>query len=95
MSDDKVYVGDVGTVILVDTLSDITSSTVRKILARKPNGIEIEWAAAVDSTTKLSYTTQDGDLDTVGKWMLQAYVELPSGKWYGETAHFTVHERFG
>ena len=42
----------------------------------------------IDNISK--YVTVTNDLDTVGRWSLQSYVETPLGKWYGTVKAFQV-----
>jgi hypothetical protein len=86
----KVYVGDTGTLIELDTGVSLAGATVLEIKVRKPDGTLATWSASA-SATKLAYTTQPTTLDQAGVWRLQASVTLPSGKWLGETALLSVH----
>ena len=85
-----VFAGDVGTEIMVDCAADITTATVRSIIVRKPTGVKVVWPAEMLTSTMIKYTVVDGDLDVVGRWKLQAYVEMPSGRWFGEVATLNV-----
>lgn len=92
----KLYVGDIGTEIVLDCGVDVSSATVRKILVRKPNSdAAIEWAALAEGTNKIKYVVVDGDLDVAGIYYLQAYIEMPTWKGRGETANLTVANLFG
>ena len=86
----SVFAGDVGTEIMVDCGADITTATVRSIIVRKPSGVKVVWDAQTLTSTMIKYTVVDGDLDVVGRWKLQAYVEMPSGRWFGEVATLNV-----
>lgn len=86
----KVYVGDTGTLIELDTGVSLAGATVLEIKARKPDGTVATWPATA-SATKLQYTTLADTLDQAGTWKLQASVTLPSGKWLGETAFVRVY----
>ena len=89
-----VYVGDIGTEIILDCGTDISSATVRKINARKPDGTTLQWLADADGTTSIKYVTVDGDLSAAGLWLLQAYIEMPGWKGRGETARMPVADSF-
>ncbi|NLB81929.1 MAG: hypothetical protein GX800_10065, partial [Clostridiaceae bacterium] len=39
---------------------------------------------------KLKYTTIAGDIDTVGRWQVQAYVEIGAAKYYSTKCTFVV-----
>lgn len=76
--------------IVLSTGYDISAASVAKILYKKPDGTEGEWEGVVSDTTKISYDVQDGDLDQVGTWTIQSYVEIDSKKGYGAYAYMTI-----
>ena len=86
----QVFVGDIGTEIAVDCGTSLTTATVRKIIAKKPNGTSVTWTAVADGTNGIKYVTQANDLDVAGVWQLQAYVELSAWKGSGAVASMTV-----
>lgn len=88
----KIYIGDIGTNIIVDLGSDITTATVKKIKYKKPDGTEGEWLANISGTRFFTYTSVSGDLDPIGKWILNAYVEMPAWQGHGETFCMVVHD---
>lgn len=90
----KVYLGDTGTVILLDCGQDISAATVRSIEVRKPNGTTASWAATASGANSISYTSVGGTFDYAGDWVLQAKVTLPSGVWLGASASLTVYRPF-
>ena len=90
----KVYVGDIGTVIVLDCGQDISAATVREIAVRKPDASLVTWTAVASGPNALAFTTVSGTLDRAGRWLLQAKVTLPSGSWLGETAELTVYAPF-
>jgi hypothetical protein len=90
----KVYVGDIGTEIILDCGSDISAATVRKIKAKKPNGSTVEWTASASGTNGIKYATLTGDLSMAGVWYLQAYVETAAWKGLGETFELVVSPEF-
>lgn len=90
----RSYVGDVGTVVLVETNADLSAATSCKLMVRKPNVAEpVEWTAT-DDDTKVRYVIQSGDLDAPGDYLIQPLVTLPSGTWRGETFTWTIYEAF-
>ncbi|MCU0963545.1 MAG: hypothetical protein MUF08_00475 [Burkholderiaceae bacterium] len=91
----KVYVGDTGTVIVLDCGQDVSAATVRSIEVMKPDGTLLSWSAALSGTNAIAYTSQANTFDTPGKWQLQAKVTLPSGVWRGATARLVVYPAFG
>lgn len=78
----EVFVGDFGTVIALDCGMNVSGSSVRKIIAKKPNGQVVEWVAALDGTNGIKYSIHPGDLDMAGVWLLQAYAEIDG--WHGK-----------
>lgn len=86
----NLFVGDVGIDIRLDCGIDISTATVRKIVARSPKGVKKTWSATLRGTTELSYITQDGDINESGVWKLQAYVEMPLMKCYGTVVTLPV-----
>ena len=91
----KAYVGDTGTVIVLDCGQDISAASARSIEVRKPDGTTTSWTASASGTTAIQFTTIAGTLDMPGRWKLQARVTLPSGQWRGETAPLDVYSAFG
>lgn len=87
-----VFVGDVGTEIVLDCGVDVSSATVRNIVARKPGGAKVTWPAVADGTNSIKHVVVDGDLDAAGTWKLQAYVEMPGWRGYGDVAALTVNQ---
>jgi hypothetical protein len=90
----KVYVGDTGTLVELDTGADLSTATLVNVKAKKPDGTAVTWVATVSGTT-VRYTTLTADFDQHGGWTLQAYVEMPTGRWTGEAAALTVYPAFG
>lgn len=89
----KVYVGDTGTAIKLDTEAVLSGATALSIMALKPDGTTVEWpATAVD--TSVQRLTAAADLDVPGTWRLQAKVVNPSGEWLGETVKLKVYPAF-
>ena len=85
-----VFVGDVGTEISLDCGVDVSTATVRNIVVRKQNGGKLTWGAVADGTNAVKHVTILGDLDAPGSWKLQAYVEMPGWKGFGEVATLVV-----
>ena len=90
----KVYVGDTGTAIVLDTLQDISTASLAAIEVRKPNGVLLTWTGAVYETTKVRFITLSDTLDLPGEWAMQARVTMPSGSWLGEVALLRVYSPF-
>lgn len=90
----KIYVNDVGTEIVVDCGSDISTATTTDLLIHKPNGRVATWSGSIYNTNYIKYTTILGDLDEAGDYKIQAYIELPSWSGRGESTSFTVYKGF-
>lgn len=90
----KVYVGDIGTLVKVDCGQDISDSTVFKILVKKPDKTEHEWDGVLGGTDYIEYNSQAGDFDQAGTYQIQAYIDTPTWQGKGETAKFTVYKKF-
>lgn len=88
----KHYEGDTKTVILVDTLHDITGATKLELRVIKPCNEEVTWTGTLNGTTKIQYITQAADFDEPGKWRLNAYVESPDWTGLGDLATWDVYE---
>ena len=88
----KIHKDDVGTKIILDVGTDVSTATDLRIVYKKPNGVSGYWPAQLDpeDPTKIYYIVQEGDLDVVGVWIVQAYVEMPSWKGHGTEAKFNV-----
>ena len=85
-----VFVGDIGTEIILDCGTDISTATVRTINARKPDGTAVQWTAVASGATAIKYVVLVNDLSVAGVWLLQAYIEMPGWKGRGETASLQV-----
>ena len=90
----KVYIGDTGTAIVLDTGQSLAGATASTIEVRKPDGTPVSLTAPVFESTKVRYITLAGTFDQAGEWLLQAKVTLPTGVWLGETASLTVYRAF-
>lgn len=84
-----MFEGDQGTELVLDCGTDISTASGLKIIARRPDGLRVEWLAVLDGTNSVMYVIQPGELK-VGCWQFQSYVEMGGGKWYGEVVKHTV-----
>ena len=90
--ENKIYAGDVGTEILLDTGENISTASSLKIIFKNRQGTG-EWVGAVVETTKIRYITVADDLKE-GDWQLQASVVMPGRSGLGETVDMKVHAKF-
>jgi hypothetical protein len=91
----KVYVGDTGTVIVLDCGQNVSAASARAIAARKPDGTVASWSAVAEGANSIKYTTEVTTLDQAGTWQLQAVVTLAAGTWRGESVALQVYPAFG
>ncbi|UJX41683.1 hypothetical protein K9F62_02995 [Desulfovibrio sp. JY] len=79
----KLFVGDIGTVIVLDVGQDITGATVA-MRVKKPDGSIVTWDAVVtDDATGISHTIAAGELNESGIYRVQAVVALADASWSG------------
>jgi hypothetical protein len=96
----NIYVGDIGKEFLVDTETDLSGVTAKKLIVLKPGGQEVEWipvvtTGATGDYTVLKYFSVSGDLTIKGTHILISYAEWGTGsKHYGEPATFYVYDKF-
>lgn len=86
-----LHLNDIGTRILITikegaSAVDISTATVMEFDFKKKDGtnltVDAEWET--DGTDGImEYVTIEGDIDQLGKWSVQPYLELPN--WQGHT----------
>ena len=81
-----VFVGDVGTLIKLDTKNDVGEAIGVKILARVQGTDDVvELSAVVGETTKLQHVKTALTFAVAGIWELQAYVDFAGDEeYYGD-----------
>jgi len=90
----KIYIGDIGTAIKVDTGSDLATATTTNIQIKKPDDSVEIWVGAVVEDTVIQYTSTVDTFDQIGNYEGQAVVVLPSWDGLGETFTFKVYGEF-
>ena len=90
----KIYIGDIGTLITLDTNENISTATVTNIKVRKGDGTISTWTGSLSGTDSVQYTIVADDLNCAGTYKVQAYIEMPDWSGSGETAEFRVHNAF-
>lgn len=91
----KIYQNDFGTVFKVNVGKNIVGATKVQLLVKKPNASSFTtWVGSVLDRTYIKYVIKRGDLDLVGIYTLQAYVELPAWSGRGDTTTFEVYAPF-
>ena len=69
--------------VILDTTVDITGASSATIKYEKPDGTKGVWEGSIYDTTKVKYDIEEGDLDDVGIWKVQAVVVLGGLTGYG------------
>lgn len=101
----KHYVGEAGTVLLLDTGVLIGSATQQYIIYKKPDGVTTgSFAGSLYSSSSLlagaigtyfvAHTLVPTDLDQPGTWKFQAYVAAVGGTWWGEMVKQIIYDDF-
>ncbi|NOR85392.1 hypothetical protein GQ473_04685 [archaeon] len=90
----KHYVDDIGTIITVNCVEDISAATTTEFKIKKPDGSITIWPAVVYNSTYMRYTTISGDFDTPGVYILQSHVILPTWQGLGDSAEFTIYQSY-
>lgn len=79
----KIYRGDVGTEILINMQTDLTSATGIVLVVKKPDDTVVNWIPTVQNDEYLKYTVVSGDLNLKGDYTIQA--NLTIGSWTGSS----------
>lgn len=95
----EIHLNDVGTVFELTATDggvvvNLSTASVKQIIFAKPSGATLTQNASfvTDGTDgKVKYTTVAGDLDMLGNWQVQLYVELATGKWKSNIQRFRVY----
>ena len=96
-----IYVGDVGTIVELtikdenQSVVNVSGATLKQVKFKKPNSTSVITQTAAFSTDgvdgKIRYVTLTGDIDTVGDWLVKAYIELGANvKFYTDYIAFQV-----
>lgn len=94
----QVQLGDVGTAFDVSVydqdgnLMDLSTATALYVIFLKPDGTNMVASATNPSTGKVRYVTRTGDLDQVGRWEIQAHIEMAGADWHTTVGKFKVLE---
>lgn len=93
------YQNDIGTIIELDTQSDLTDAVTLQMKILKPSGTILTKTATIPvgltaSDGKITYTTVSGDFDEVGEYNIQAHIVGSSTDHLGNNATFTVKAPF-
>lgn len=103
MSCSKVYVNNVGTEVLVDAAQDISTAEILILHVKKPDNTEVEWTIneahwpGIDDdhpNSQIKYIINVGDLDLIGSYKIQPYIDMPTWTGIGQTSSFKVWAKF-
>jgi hypothetical protein len=90
-----IYQGDTSIVFRLDTgIADVLLETATEIsiLVQRPSGTIVTWTATqYGDTSEITYTTLAGDLDEVGDYIIQSYLEWGTSTHHGDSIPFTVY----
>lgn len=91
----KIYTGQIGLLIELDTLIDLTNATTLEIKYRRPDRTTGAFTATADGTKIVYTTTSAEDLPEAGEtWKLQAHAAGTGWDFLGETVDFVVTDPF-
>ena len=92
--EDKIYVGDVGTIISCWVDNDISAGTYFAMKVKKPLGTEVVWVSDLSGITNIDYEIIAGDFNESGQYEVQSHIILPSGEWTGKTTYIQVWDEY-
>jgi len=90
---------DIGTIFSLTvkdsdgTVIDVSTASTKYIYFQKPDRTRLKKTAAFrtdGSDGQIGYVAISGDIDQVGEWQVQGYVETSDGKFFTEVESFTV-----
>lgn len=79
-------------IILETEYEDLASAEVTRILYQKPGSATVGYWQASVSGYDLIYQPEEGDLDIVGQWTFQAYIEVAGKPGYGSKVTYQVQK---
>jgi hypothetical protein len=91
---EKVFVGDVGTVIRIDMQEALTNLTGEELHVRKPDKTSVVWEGVglTINGNYLEYIILEGDIDQAGDYLISPYGTIGIWTGHGETAKMVVDE---
>lgn len=99
MAANEIHLNDIGTEFRLTILEsgaavDVSSAT-NYIKFKKPDNTVVTESGSLhtDGTDGIiKYTSVSGDLDTVGTWRIQAFVDYGATEFYSDVSTFKVHK---
>jgi hypothetical protein len=99
MAANEIHKNDVGTEFRITILEDAAAVNVAAstnyIKFSKPDNTVVTQSGSLytDGTDGIiKYTSVSGDLDTVGTWKLQAFIDFGATEFYSDISTFKVHK---
>jgi hypothetical protein len=95
-----IYSGDIGQLISIDTLIDLSEASSTQFQVSRPDGSIVIWNNLTISTgstglqSVLTYVTRINDLGLAGEYKLQPYIVTPSFNGHTATAYIQVNQLF-
>jgi hypothetical protein len=94
-SNEKVIIGDVGTLVEIDMQDNITGATSISFEVLKPDGSEVVWTPIViNGLTFLRYTVQSGDWDQEGEFKIHPKLTLGGFTGRGNPVTIEVYRKW-
>jgi hypothetical protein len=92
----KIFKGDIGTLIIVDLGTDVSTATTMEFHMVKPSGAKrIETLTAGDTNYEAEFTASSNSWTEVGTYTCQAYVEFGTDQYWGEIVKLQVYNPDG
>ena len=97
---DTLTVGDYGHLFIAEVDADLSSMTWASFRVRKPDGTAVTWPAALVAPTggktiwEIRYTTQPGDIDQAGTWVIVPVVTGTGTSLHGDPVKVFVKQEF-
>jgi hypothetical protein len=91
---EKIYIGNVGTIIDIDMGEDVSQATNLSLSVQKPSGQTVTWIPQIQDTNYLRYVLQAGDVDLAGTYRIQPKLTLGTWMGYGIVVQLRVYELF-
>lgn len=100
MAANEIHLQDIGTIFEVtlmdgDVIVNLLGATAQSIVFLLPDKSVITKTSVfkTDGTDGIiQYTTIADDLSQIGKWKIQAVVQLVAGTWSSDISEFKVHD---
>ena len=99
MAANEIHLADIGTEFRLSILEsgaavDVSSATNYIKFSKPDNTIVTQSGTLYTDGTDgvITYTSVSGDLDAVGTWRLQAFVDFGATEFYSDISTFKVHK---